>query len=329
MRNGLYSSDQSENITLLENALNVSNGEGPIDPEKVYYSITNNLTNVTNSNANKQVLKNSSYVANLTADVEYSIDSVSVTMGGTDITSTAYSDGVITINSVTGDIVIIANAIVSSSSEGLITDGLLAYVDCRTCKYDNAGSGGKTVIYPIQGEGCFFAWQTNGVATQDNYGIHFANGRLHAYDKNGGTTATDLGTQLTVVSLTHGHVGNIGFSWNNITGWEFGPSYINTSGSTVKLNNSSHNRDNYKDYNFQVYRINGTTLTQIMDTSSQIIDGSTIDDFASWNANAGIPVVNATGDGVYATATAIYNRALSDVEIEEMRAFFKTLEVTE
>ena len=77
---------------------------------KVYRTITNTLTHVTNSNAATSIENETAYSATLSADTGYTLDTVTVTMGGTDITSTAYSDGGISIASVTGDIVITAGA---------------------------------------------------------------------------------------------------------------------------------------------------------------------------------------------------------------------------
>lgn len=78
-----------------------------------YASVTNTLTNVVNSNAANFTLKNQSYTGTLTAtDAGYVIDSVTITMGGIDITSTAYTSatGEISIASVTGNIEIVAVA---------------------------------------------------------------------------------------------------------------------------------------------------------------------------------------------------------------------------
>jgi len=49
---------------------------------------------------------NSAYTGTLTPDTNYVFTSVVVTMGGTDITSTAYTNGTVTIASVTGDVVV-------------------------------------------------------------------------------------------------------------------------------------------------------------------------------------------------------------------------------
>lgn len=78
--------------------------------ENVIYNITNTLTNVTNSNSASKVKENNSYSATLTANSGYTLDSVVVTMGGTDITSSVYSDGTISVSSAIGDIVITATA---------------------------------------------------------------------------------------------------------------------------------------------------------------------------------------------------------------------------
>lgn len=73
-------------------------------------SITKNLTQCTGSNTRIYVIDGQSYVTNLTANEGYGIDSVSITMGGVDV-STFYKDGIISIPEVTGDIVITATAI--------------------------------------------------------------------------------------------------------------------------------------------------------------------------------------------------------------------------
>lgn len=82
-----------------------------IDPdEKIYYSITNSLSHVTNSNTLTNVEAGESYTATLSADEDYTLGEVSVVMGETDITSTAYEAGTITIAEVTGNITITASA---------------------------------------------------------------------------------------------------------------------------------------------------------------------------------------------------------------------------
>ena len=75
------------------------------------FNVSYNLTNVKSSNTSTGAIEGEPYSTTLTvSDSDYSLDSVTVTMGGTNITSTAYSDGVITIANVTGDIAITATA---------------------------------------------------------------------------------------------------------------------------------------------------------------------------------------------------------------------------
>ena len=112
------------------------------------YSITNNLSMCTNSNSSTRVTENAPYSATLTPNSGCSLNSVTITMNGVDITSTAYSNGNINISNVTGDIVITATAAPSSSSD-MAVDGLVRYFDFAnytndssiTEIVDKAGSG--------------------------------------------------------------------------------------------------------------------------------------------------------------------------------------------
>ena len=71
--------------------------------------VTNILTNVKTSNPATGVAVGGTYSATITADTGYTRGTVTVLMGGTDVTSSAYTSGTgaISIASVTGDIVIV------------------------------------------------------------------------------------------------------------------------------------------------------------------------------------------------------------------------------
>lgn len=75
------------------------------------YNITNNLTKATSNNSATTIAGGTTYNATITADPDCAINSYTVTMGGVDITGTAYLDGVITIESVSGDIIITVVAV--------------------------------------------------------------------------------------------------------------------------------------------------------------------------------------------------------------------------
>ena len=76
------------------------------------WAVTNTLSHCSTSNNSASVTKNGSYSATITAASGYTLTgaSVSVTMGGNDITSTAYNNGTISIASVTGALVITITA---------------------------------------------------------------------------------------------------------------------------------------------------------------------------------------------------------------------------
>lgn len=86
------------------------------------YSVTSTLSHVTSSNSTLSVTEGSSYYAELTPEDGYALDSVTVTMGGSDITATAYGDGVVSIGAVTGNIVITATAAKVIVSTDLIAE---------------------------------------------------------------------------------------------------------------------------------------------------------------------------------------------------------------
>lgn len=97
---GVNTSSDDTFQTMATNIGKISSGNS------VTYSITNNLSNAVNNNTNTTVEKYNSYSANITISNGYTLDSVTITMGGTDITSSCYSNGNISIEHVTGDIVI-------------------------------------------------------------------------------------------------------------------------------------------------------------------------------------------------------------------------------
>ncbi len=82
------------------------------------FSVTNTLTNCTTSNSSITTGECSIYSATITATSGYTLTgaSVSITMNGVDITSTAYNNGSITISGVSGNIVIVISAVQAAPS---------------------------------------------------------------------------------------------------------------------------------------------------------------------------------------------------------------------
>ena len=109
------------------------------------YTITNTLTHVSNSNTATSISSGTAYTGTLTADTGYTIDSVTITMGGTDITSTAYNAGNINISSVTGNLIITASASGGGGRSDMDewTDGV-AYTDLTVVNNEYVKSSNGT-----------------------------------------------------------------------------------------------------------------------------------------------------------------------------------------
>lgn len=90
----------------MEDGSTVSIGNLVLDTN-VYYTVTNNLTQCTNSNSATKAVQGESYSATITAKSGYELKSVTVTMGGSPVT---VSGDTISIANVTGNIVITAVA---------------------------------------------------------------------------------------------------------------------------------------------------------------------------------------------------------------------------
>lgn len=76
----------------------------------VMHSITLSLTHCTVTDPTTAIEDGKAYTNTITVDSGYDLSTVTVTMGGSDITSSAYSSGTITIANVTGDVIITAIA---------------------------------------------------------------------------------------------------------------------------------------------------------------------------------------------------------------------------
>ena len=83
---------------------------------ETYYTISRSLTYCSLSNSATSVEENASYTSNVAASTGYSLSSVVVRMGGTDVTSSVYSNGRISIPAVTGNVSITAVAVADSSA---------------------------------------------------------------------------------------------------------------------------------------------------------------------------------------------------------------------
>lgn len=160
-----------------------------IETDPVTYTVTNTLTNCTNSNSATTVEEGSAYSATITANSGYTLDSVSVTMGGSAVTVTG---GVINIASVTGNIVITAVASETSTEP--------SYTNLAEPNDTNTTDWGIWINNARMGSEGSYRSSTNSMVT--NYiplTREGSNPMETLYVKNTGLTATGNG-------VTAGHV---------------------------------------------------------------------------------------------------------------------------
>ena len=332
LRSAVFTSDQSANINALNTALSSGGGS---DSPTTQYTITNTLDNASTSNNAVLVDANASYIATITVNDGYSLDTITVTMGGADITSSAVSETTITISSVTGNVVITVTTTESGSSSGggMVTDGLVDYFDFRTATYNNEGSGGSTIISASQGNGILFVWAKNSVSTQDQYGITQANTRAWTYNDTGAMSETKLTDSFTVAC--YGYVyssshffGTWGTYSNQSATITLQPTY-NTSSSTGSVTAEAYKTSDvpsvpgFRSYIMTADADTGIAKIYVGGILAKTYTGSDYSGFVSWYINK----VGITDTQTKLTACAIYNRAFTDIEVVDMHDFFTTMEV--
>ena len=114
------------------------------------YTITRNLTNCTSSNSTTSIMEGNAHTETFTANSRHTLEgaTVVITMGGTDI-SNKYVNGVLTIESVTGNIVINITAIeIDMNIPSPIVDWSLTNITNGTIP--NNGTGGATYNATVQ-----------------------------------------------------------------------------------------------------------------------------------------------------------------------------------
>ena len=183
----------------------------------VTYNITRNLTNCASSNTANTIAEGASYTTTLSPTGTYKkLGAITVTMGGTDISTSAVSGSTVSITNVTGNITITCAAVITNIID---TIGISANTRLSTSSGDNRTQSGyaaigankdaASLIHLVAGD----TLRIKGVslpASNDSYSaivLHNASG--------------------TFSSSTYIHNG---FSWNNMTFNNVGDSVVVTSG---------------------------------------------------------------------------------------------------
>ena len=182
----------------------------------VFYTVTNTLTNCTSNNSTTSIRKGSAYSATITADSGYQMKgaTVSITMGGTDITETAYSDKTITIAAVTGNIVINITAPAITGPQWVETTNPPA------SDYYQQLSPGTDIIYATNIRGTASSTSSNVIAKSSD-GVSWENITVSdsaLYDGNGVNEPFVFGDNGTVIYPAS--IFNVFYSnTSNITSW--------------------------------------------------------------------------------------------------------------
>ena len=342
LRNAVYSTDQSANITALDTALGggeVPDVPGipdvpdePDVPVVKTYTITRELINVTSNNNQNSIAEGAAYMATLTADDGYVLPSkeqggsISITMGGIDITSNVYnySTGDINVSSVTGNIVITA---VCAKEAALPVNGLDDYFDFRNAELYDLGS--YKSYKATTGNGVIFGNANDSIKTDDK-GLLYAR---YDYSTDGTASWNNYSAPFTFASLTYteGWGGASPYTPNNIkkmfnNSWNLCPTYTTTSGTTTVLSNTPQAALT-KGYHTCFISIDENNVLKVYvdDDLVQTYSGADYSDFASWEGFRVLGCTQYSAD--HATAFATWSRALTEEELSEVERYLRTLEV--
>lgn len=210
----------------------------------------------------------------------------------------------------------------------LIEDGLVGFFDLRNIdktKVDTASltGGGYGLPTATKGSASLFAWGA-WCNTTDEYGTEISRG-LTLGNENGTTGKTFTG-DYTFVGFGYGTGfvnSGIGTHSNAIS---LDPKYKDTSGNAVNVGAERFDHP-LSSYSMFVQRISGNKFDVFVNESKiHTYDGAEYDSFASW-VIANNVIVHPYQNNSKITAVAVYDRALTDVEIVETYAYLKTLEV--
>lgn len=196
-----------------------------------YYAVTTKLNKVTLTGGAASVEDGKSYTATLSVADGYELNTMTITMGGTDITSTVYSDGAINIPAVTGDIIITARAIfitdctnqipISTDADGNIYNG----VGYKADTYLSSGADGtKSGIYatgfiPAAIGDTLYCKDVGMQTGQDAHRISF-------YDANKTHLATLKTSTTAYTGWTYGDDGNIASILVKVSGNNQSTAYV-------------------------------------------------------------------------------------------------------
>lgn len=184
------------------------------------YTIAYSLTNCKSSNSATAVTEGSSYTTTISpSNASWLMDGVTVKMGGVDITSTAYKNGVVTIASVTGNITITAKA-KAPYTNVIDTVGTVDNVRLRSGGATASAAGFASNYFPAKGG--------------DIIRVKFPNGDRSKIPSNGVYCCTYSNTSGTLVTAYDSSTSSSVLKNATTTGYEIHiPASVNCSYARV------------------------------------------------------------------------------------------------
>ena len=170
----------------------------------VTYTVTRNLTNVASSNTANSIAENASYTTTLSPTGGYKkLGTITVTMGGVDISASAVSGSTITIAKVTGDIVITCAAVITNIID---TIGISANTRLSTSSGENRTQSGYAAIGANKDAASLIHLTAGDTLRVKGVSLPASNDSLSAV-----VFYNASGTFITSTYLHHG------LTWNNLT----------------------------------------------------------------------------------------------------------------
>lgn len=204
----ITSSAVNGNVVLIDDVTeNVQITAVAVEKPPEVYAVTFNGTYCTSNGANTAT-ENTSYTATITPNTNYKMSSITVTMGGTDVTSTAVSGNVISIAKVTGAIVITAVAVVIPTYT--ITNNLTQCTNSNTTSSLKEGSSYTATITPNDGYRTDSITVTMGGTTLTNA---VSGNTITISNVTGNIVITAVASEIPVVIPTY----NVTFNGTNCT----------------------------------------------------------------------------------------------------------------
>lgn len=217
------------------------------------------------------------------------------------------------------------------TAEAVLPDGYTAYFDFRNNVETSVGSGNLYKCHATDGEGYLYSWYNVFDGKISDEGI--TDVASNSYAKSGSTDYAFPET-FTYCGFMKNHNANdnkVMLPW----------AYVATANGGVVLRGTYHKTDGTEvatdgidigklnsdgNYVSTILRVNGTKLDIFVNGElSASFDGNDYDGFSYWCNTFGatmLPYNSGIGIGL-----VLYEKALSDVEVQETYAYFKTLEV--